>query len=85
MDKTDKSEGGQPSVSTGEIVRVGGLGCYIQPDTDEHAVVGFPGIEPDELPDGFNVGDRIEFRMDTDRSGNAKEYGKIELEENLPK
>lgn len=74
-----------PPTNTGVLVQREGLGYYIQPDDDEYAVVGFPELGHDELPEGFNVGDKIRFSMDPNRSANATRYSKIEPEEKLPK
>ncbi len=87
MEKRIKSvkEEEAPLIETGVLVHREGLGYYIQPDDDNHAVVGFPELRPDELPEGFEVGDKIRFNMDPERSGNAARYSKIEPEGKLPK
>lgn len=83
MQDSERSGSKEESVTiyTGVLVEDEGYGYYIQPDIDDLKVVGFPGLKPNEIPDGLNVGDRIEFTLDPDRSGNASKYSKIEPEE----
>jgi len=71
------STAGQAKKGSGVLTHVERIGYFIQPDDDKTAVVGFPGLKPEERPTGLKLGDRIEFTMDPDRSGNAATYSKV--------
>jgi len=55
------------------------LGFFIQPADDEIALVGFNNVDPNELPEGFAVGDKVEFVLDQKSKGvNASKWSKVE-------
>lgn len=57
-----------------------GLGYFIKPeDGNDNAIVGFNGIDPNELPENFQVGDKVEFHLDRESQGiNASQWTKVE-------
>lgn len=56
-----------------------GLGFFIQPEDDERALVGFLDVDPNKLPEGFEVGQKVKFKLDRESQGaNASKWEKVE-------
>ncbi len=79
--KQEIFEGQETTPRRGKVAFVEGLGFFITPKDNDHAVVGFNNLDPDELPEGLNVGDEVSFSLDEESKGvNAAKWTKIEPE-----
>jgi len=67
-----------PIHGTGIVVEKDGLGVYIQPDDDDHAVVGFNLKPLNEVPEGLKLGDKVKFVVEDPKDTNATTWSKIE-------
>lgn len=56
-----------------------GLGFFIQPEDDDRAIVGFLDVDPNKLPEGFEVGQKVKFKLDRESRGtSASKWEKVE-------
>lgn len=56
-------------VRSGTVIHKEGLGYFIVPDGDPNGIVDLPDVGYNELPAGYNVGDRVKFKLDQFRAG----------------
>ena len=73
----DAAEVANEEFQKGIVREAPGLGVYIQPSDDDKAVINFerdmhPGGDFDKCPNGFEIGDQIEFTIDPESKVNAK-------------